>query len=398
MQNPVFRLFFFGTLAQFAAMTMQMVTSPLLIYRLTESSALLGIMSLASAFPVIILSLFGGAIADRIQKKQILVMGLLCLGIIAFGISIALAKGYISRENQGSWWILLASSFLQGIVMGLMMPAVQAIIPELVSKEHATNAVALNMMGMNIMNLVAPALAGFLIDAYDFEAVYYTTAGLFLCSAVLLFFLPRTSRIVNNAGNILADIQQGIKYIRHDTMILFILVFTLFLVMLSQPYQQLLPIFVDDILKVGATGMGILMSVSGAGALVGTLAIASLPNRKRGLVLLLSGLVSGLGLVVFSFSTSWGLSLTFIVFVGLGQTIRSTIGSALLQSYTEAGYMGRVMSILMVQWGLSSLCTFVAGLMAEVIPVQWVLGGFAMILILGTFVALFVFPRIRKLD
>jgi MFS family permease len=164
------------------------------------------------------------------------------------------------------------------------------------------------------------------------------------------------------------------------------------------PYQQLLPIFVDDILKVGATGMGLLLSVSGAGAIVGSLVLASLPNRKRGLILLASSLISGTALVFFSFSTVWTLSLVFIVFIGLGQTIRGTLSSALLQSYVEGPYMGRVMAILMMEWGIVSLVTFVAGLMAEVMPVQWVVSSLALLLISLTLLALIFVPRVRKID
>jgi MFS family permease len=398
LQNPVYRTYFFGMLGQFASMSMQMVTGSLLIYRLTDSSALLGTMSLASAVPMIFVSMFGGAIADRVQKKQVLVLGLLCSAGIAFGVALALSTGYISRERAGSWWILMVSSFLMGTVMGMMMPARQAIIPEIVSREHIMNAIALNWLGMNVLSLVGPGLAGVIIDTMSFSAVYYVMTGLYLYGAIMLLFLPRTSQVISKTSNILEDIQKGFKYVRDDATLLFILVFTLIVVMLSMPYQQMLPIYVDDILKVGATGMGILMSVSGAGALVGSLVIASLPDKKRGYMLLMSGFVIGLSLIIFALSTSWPLSLAFIVFMGLGQTLRGTISSALLQSYTEASYMGRVMSILMMQWGVMSLCTFAAGLMAEVIPVQWVLGGFALALVVISVLAVILSPRIRRLD
>jgi MFS family permease len=398
LQNPVYRLYFFGMLGQFASMNMQMVTGSLLIYRLTGSSALLGTMSLANALPMIILSLFGGAIADRIQKKQIIIVGLLCSTAVSLGVALALNTGQLSEENTGSWWILMASALLQGIIMGLMMPARQAIIPEIVDREQVMNAVSLNMLGMNVLSLVAPGAAGFMIDAFDFKAVYYTMAGLNVYTVLFILFIPRTRQIKAHSGNILADIQKGFEYMQRDTRVLWILAFTMMVVVLSMPYQQLLPIFVDNILKVGATGMGVLMSVSGAGALVGSLILASLPNKKRGIMLLASGLVSGLALVIFAFSSSWVLSLVIIVFVGLAQTIRGTIGSALLQSYTEAEYMGRVMSIFMVQWGVMSLCTFLAGVLAELVSVQWVVGGLAIVLIILSVLSISFFPKIRKLD
>ena len=398
LQSPAYRIYFFGTLGQSASMSMQMVTGPLLIYRLTDSAALLGTMALVGAVPMIIVSLFGGAIADRIQKKQILIAGLICSALISMGVALALATGLLSRENSGSWWILMASSFCQGIIGGLMMPALQAMIPEIVSKEQLVNAVALNMLGMNVMSLVAPGIAGFMIDAFDFQAVYYIAAGLYVYEVLFILFIPRTSQIAASEGKILTDIQEGFDYIRRDSMMIFILAFTLAGVVLSMPYQQFLPIFEDNILKVGATGMGVLMSVSGVGALVGSLILTSLPNKKRGIMLLASGLISGLSLIGFALSSSWVLSLAFVFFAGLGQTIRGTIGSALLQTYTGARYMGRVMSIIGIQWGVMSLCTFLAGILAEVVAIQFVIGGLAIVLTIFSVLSMIFSPGIRKLD
>jgi MFS family permease len=398
LKNRAFRFYFLGVLGQFASMNMQMVTGSLLIYRLTGSSALLGTMSLANAVPTLVLSLFGGAIADRMQKKLILILGLASSALVSLMVALALTTGFLSKENTGSWWILMVSSFLQGIVMGLMMPARQSIIPEMVSREHAMNAVALNTLGMNVLSLAAPAAAGFLVDAFDFKAVYFTMTGLYLYGVGFLIFIPPATRTTPSGASIMADIVAGIRYIRRQRMVLLILFFTLFFVVLSMPYRQLLPIFVDDILKVGATGMGLLLSVSGAGAMIGSLVIANLPNKKRGLILLLSGALSGLALVAFSFSTSWGGSLAFMIFVGLSQTGRITTSNALLQSYVEGPYMGRVMSIFMMQWGIVSLSTFFAGAMAEAIPVQWVVGGFALALLGVSILAMIFLPAIRKLD
>ncbi len=398
LQNPAYRFYLPGALCQFASLSMQIITGPLLMYRITGSAALLGTMALVNAFPMIFVSMFGGAIADRIPKKRVVIAGLLGSAVVSTGMAMALSTGYISQENPNSWIILILAALCMGSLMGLMMPALQAIVAEIVSRGELMNAVALNTMGMNLLNLIAPGLAGFMIDAFDFEAVYFTMTGLYICGAFFILFIPGTSQPTPGGGNILGEIQKGFQYIRKDTMILVVLGFSLMVTVLAMPYQQLLPIYVDDILKVGATGMGVLMSVSGAGALVGSIILASLPNKKRGLLLLASGLVSGMALVVFSFSSTWSLSLTFIVFVGFSQTFRMTIGSALLQAYAEAEYRGRVMSIFGMQWGFMSVCTFLAGILAEVVPVQWVLGGLAMLLITLSGLALVFIPSIRRLD
>ncbi len=398
LKNPSYRFYFCASVSHFAALSMQIVSSPLLIYRLTGSSALLGTMALVSAIPMIAVSLFGGAIADRIPKKRIIIAGLIGSAVVSACVGLALVSGQLNSENASSWWILVAASIIQGSIMGMMMPALQAIIPEIVTREQLMNAIALSTMGMNILNLSAPVVAGYIIDAYDFQAVYFTMSALYIVSAFFILFLPTRSPVVDSNRNIMTDIQMGFQYIRKDSMILFILAFTLIAVVLSMPYQQLMPIFVDDILKVGAKGMGTLMGSAGLGAFIGSIILAALPNKKRGLMLMGSSILAGLALIVFSFSDRWVLSLSVLFFIGLSHTFRMTIGSALLQAYTEGAYMGRVMSILNMQWGFMSVCTFIAGVLAEVVPIQWVLGGLAMILaVYGTLSVVFT-PSIRKLD
>jgi len=397
-KNPVYRLYFGGLLCQMFPMNMQMLARSLLIYRLTGSAAILGAMSFAHAIPMLSLSLFGGVIADRVQKKYTIIAGQMGSAVVSLGVALALTLGYLSADRAGSWWILVVASILQGTIMGLMMPSRQAIMREIVSGEQLMNAVSLTTMGMNTLRLFAPALTGFLIDRFDFEAVYYVMTASYLMAVVFIAFMPPTGTIAIRGGNALASIKGGLNYVRHETTILLILVFVLFAVLLSMPYFLLMPIFADDILKVGATGMGWLMSVSGIGAIIGSITLASLPNKKRGIMLLASGAIMGLALVGFSFSSSYSLSLAVMVVVGLGQTGRMTLGNTLLQYYVEDEYRGRVMSIYLMQFGLTSFGTFAAGLIAESMGVQWAVGGFAMVLVLLSILALAFLPRIRKLD
>ncbi len=398
LKNPVFRLYYGGLLGQMAAMNMEMVTRSLLTYRLTASATILGTLALAHAIPMTFLSLFGGALADRLQKKYILIVGQLVTAVTSLAIAYALTIDYLSVDRAGSWWILIAASAVQGIVMGLMMPSRQALVAEIVPGEQLMNAVALNTLGMNVLRFITPALAGFIIDAYSFEAVYYLTAGLYLMAVFFISFLPLTG-IKNTQGqNIITDIKDSLRYVWNDRTISLVLLFTLLVVVLSRPYQFLLPIFTEDILEVGATGLGVLMSVSGIGAMIGSVLLASLPNKRRGIMLSISGLILGITLVSFSFSEMWFLSIAMMAFVGFGDTGRVTLANTLVQYYVKNDYRGRVMSLLMMEFGIMSFGVFFTGLLADAIGVQWSIGGLAISLVVISLLVLAFAGRIRKLD
>ena len=165
-----FRLFYGAMLGQMAGMNMQMMARSLLIYRLTDSATALGVMGLANAIPMVFFSLFGGVIADRVQKKYVLLLGQAFSAVISLAIALLLTFDIVDVQRANSWWILIAAALAQGTVMGLMMPSRQAIIRDLVGRQQLMNAISLNTLGMNSLRLVAPAIAGFLIEFTGFEA------------------------------------------------------------------------------------------------------------------------------------------------------------------------------------------------------------------------------------
>lgn len=399
-KNPVFRLYYGALLGQRAAANMQMMTRSLLVFHLTGSGTILGLMSLANALPLLFLALFGGVLADRVQKKYVLLVGQACSALISLGIALSLTAGYLSAERAGSWWILIVASVLQGTVMGLMVPSRQAIVPEIVGEGQLMNAIALNNMAMNLLRLIAPAVAGFLIgDDYNFEVVYFSMTGMYIVAVIFMIFMPRTSKITAVSRSVFADILEGLRYVKSKTTILLLLLFILVVIFLSRPYMVLMAIFTEDILMVGPTGYGILLSISGAGAIVGALVLASLPNRNRGMLLLVGCLVLGSALIGFSFSKSWPLSMALIVLIGLGQAARMTLGNTLVQYYVDDEYRGRVMSIYTMDFGITSFGAFIAGLMADTaIGAEWAVGGFAMVLVALTLIVAVFLPRIRNLQ
>jgi MFS family permease len=397
-RNRNYRFYYGGMLGQMACMNMQQIPNGLLLERLTGSPVIVGAMSLANAIPMLVLSLFGGVIADRVEKKYVLLLGQASFALISLCVAIALSVGYLSPGHGGSWWVLVVSSAFQGGVMGLAMPSRQAIINDIVSGEELMNAISLNYMGMNALQLVAPTVAGFLIDSFNFASVYYTMTGLYLLSVVFFTFVPRTGIKVTVKSDTITGIKEGFKYVwRHKTIRLLILLsFTA--VILSSPYSMLMPFFADAILHVSASGMGLLLSASGAGAMLASLALASLPNRNRGIMMLFGGVFLGLTLIVFAVSSSWILSLLFLALVGIGSTITMTITNTMVQYLVDDSHRGRVMSLFIMQFGLSSFGNFFSGLIAQEFGVQWAVGSFAIVLVLLTVLALVFLPQLRRLD
>jgi MFS family permease len=394
---PVYRLYYLSMVGHWSSMNMQMLARNLLVYRITDSPAILGILALANAIPMILTTLPGGVIADRIQKKTVIQIGHVTSIIVTLATTIALLIGYLSPEHPESWWVLVVSAVLQGAIMGIIMPSRSAIISEIVGPEHLMNAISLNNLGMNVFRILSPALAGFLVDIFDFWVVFAFMTVMIVMSFICVLFVPPTSNPTTEGGNSLDDIVEGWRYIRGEKTILIVLIFTAIATILGAPYGQLLPIFTEDILKISATGMGVLITVSGIGAMIGSFILASLPNHGRGKIMLIAGLITAVALAGFSFSSNLFLSLIMSIFIGLGSSGQMALGNSLVQYYTDATYRGRVMSFFMLGFGFSSLGAFFAGLLAEGIGAPWSVGSLAIVLLLFTLVTM-AMPQVRKLD
>jgi MFS family permease len=260
------------------------------------------------------------------------------------------------------------------------------------------NAVSLNMMGMNAFRILAPAATGFLLEAIGFAAIYYLMAGLYLFGAACMIIMPRTAQKLSEGRSAWRDIVDGFSYVKREKTMLNILVFTLIGMVCGMPFMQLMPMITKDILNTGASGQGILMTISGGGAIVGSLILASRSDRKRGSIMLVTGGIMAVALIFFAFSTMWWLSILSVIFVGLGQTGYRATGNALVQAYTEPEYRGRVMSFMMMGIGFSSLGTFFAGILAEHLGVQWAIGGMAILFAITAMAYIASSSRIKALD
>ena len=397
-EYPAYRVYYFSMAGNWAALSMQMIVRALLAYRITESAALIGLLALAQSIPIITVSVFGGAIADRIQKKYILFIGRSGSVISSLGIAIALSLGYLSPGNPGSSALLIASAVLDGLVIGISQPALMSIIPEIVGVDAVMNAISLSNMGQTIFRLISPTLAGFLIDSYDFYAVYYFMSFMNFLSLAGTVFLPRSEDRPTGGKSTMENIRQAFSYIRRENIFLLIVIFAVCHMIGGMPHGQFLPVFTESILKVSATKMGILSSASGIGALMGSLILASLPNRKRGLLLILSGVIMALPIVIFSFSRSWYLSLSMMFIIGIAPTIHGTMTTTLIQSYADPDYRSRMQSFFAMAQGLAGFSAFLAGLLADAVGVQWAVSGMATFLGASSIIFWIFAAKLRNMD
>ncbi len=391
-----YRYYWASGFSLMAAMSMSMLASGWFVYKLTGSSALLGLTMLANAIPILSLSPLGGHIADRAPKKVVLTVGMLGFGLVALWIALSTTLDILT------WHFLVVSSFLQGVIMSLVMPSRQSIISEIVGRDKLMNAVALNTAGMNVNQIGAPAIAGFIVAAAGIAGVYYLIASLFLLAAILILPLDPKGNPSQNAPKkastgVFGNITDGFGYVRRNDVLSTVLVLSLFTVLFSMPFRMLLPVFTEDILHAGPEKLGLLMSMAGIGALAGSLVIASLRIQGRGMLFLHTGMVTGLSIIAFTLSTSYAFSLGIMVVTGIGQAGGMALSSTLVQSYTEDAYLGRVMSLFMMQWGVTSLGIFGVSVVAEFVGIRWAVGATAVALVAVTLAYYIFSDRIRKL-
>jgi MFS family permease len=415
LKLPAYRIFFGALLMQMTAMNMQMVARTWFMYELTGSAVMLGAVGLGSALPILTVSLFGGVLADRIRKRSILVAGQFASALVALGIAVSISVGAIA------WIHLFVAALLQGLVLALMMPARQALIYELVGDNTLMNAIALNAAAMNFIRLTAPAFAGFFIAFWSIEGVYYIMTVLYAIGFMFAVRLPRTGTDRRRESTTMQELTEGLRYIRNNADVLSILVLTLLSTILSMPYLFLLPMFTRDIFLVdvsifgrlaswpligslllalgeSSARQGLLISVSGLGALAGSLVVASMSSRKRGLIFLLSLLLTAVSLLAFSATGSYLLAMIFFITMGLGQAGRLALGNTLLLSNTDDTHQGRVMSVHMMNWGITMVGVFLVSILADRVGVQLAVGGSAGLLAVITLCYLFLTSRIRALD
>ncbi|MDA1062438.1 MAG: MFS transporter, partial [Chloroflexi bacterium] len=403
--NREFRWFYLSMLGHMASMNMQLVIRGLLAYDLTGSYAALGLVGLAGALPMLVLAVFGGVLADRLPKKTVMQVGQLASLANAAAMAFLVFAGLMTIE-----WLLITAA-LQGTVMALMMPARQAMLPEVAGLDRMMNAVSLNMAGMNSMRLFAPALGGFIVGFFGFGWGFTVMSGLyfvaFLTMAQVTWTPPSAPGELGQSAlatgrSALADIWGGLVYIRHEPRMRILLGITFVTSAFGMPIQFLLPGYVADIFAddagSAATLAGLLLSISAIGALAGALFLATIRDKHRGVLFLGGAATLGLGVFLFAQTDNYVLAAMFMMIVGLGSAFRMALSQGLLHSYVDNAYRGRVMSLFMTQMAMMQFSTFIVGLVAEAVGIRIAIASLGLLLIGVTALATVFIPTLRRLD
>ena len=336
---------------------MQMLAQGYLAYEITGSGAILGYINLGIAVPLLTVPLFGGALADKIDRKLLIQGAQLVAALLALVLGLMIDAGVIA------WQHLMIASMVQGALFSFMMPARQAIIPQLVGQDRLTNAMALNAAGMSAMTMAAPAAAGFLYDWAGAWNLYYVIAALSFVAVVLTGVIkPAGDPTPKKQTAMMSDIWDGITYIARRRMLIVLLVVALLTTVLAMPFRFILPVFVVDIYRQEADSMGLLTAIMGLGAMVGAMYVAAVGRKNRGMLLILSSLLSGVGLVLVALIPIYQAAAVIMIMLGMGDSGRMALNQALLIEMSDNEYRGRVMSIFMLNFGFMPLGTFPAGL------------------------------------
>jgi len=355
----------------------QMVARGVLAFELTGSVLAVSYVGAGFAPPILLFSLFGGAIADRVNRKQIIQYGQVGMALIAGGVAVSIITETVTI------WHLIGASIMQGTLWAFLMPARQAIIPQIVGEKRMINAVALSSSGMALMTLGAPGIGGLAYFYFGPGTVYVVISLMAFASFLLTIRLPDVGKMPSKAGvAVLDDMKEGLRYVMQRRMVMLLLAMALSTAVLAMPFRSLLVVLVHDEFGRGADGFGFLLSAFGLGALVGSLGFAGMrATGPRGMALIITTTLSGIAILAAAVSPSYLLLMIIMVFVGLGDSGRRTLNSAVLMEQVDDEHRGRVMGLYMMNFGLMPLGIIPIAAIAEFAGIREALSISAIILI-----------------
>jgi MFS family permease len=390
-----YRLFFSGQSISLVGTWMTRIATSWLVYRLTGSALLLGVVGFAGQIPSFILAPFAGVLVDRWNRHRLLVATQVLALLQSLALAVLALSGTINIRHV--IWL----SIFQGLVNAFDMPARQAFLVEMVERrEDLPNAIALNSSMVNAARLIGPSVGGVIIAAvgegwcFMIDAVSYLAV---IASLVAMSVTPRMTKQIKEA-NMLRQLREGFSYAAHFAPIRNVLILLALVSLVGMPYTVLMPVFANEVLHGGPHTLGFLMAASGVGALAGAMFLAA---RKSvlglGTYIPLTAAAFGVGLIAFSFSRVLWASLALMVVTGLGFMVQMAASNTVLQTIVDEDKRGRVMSFYtMAFMGTAPFGSLLAGSVAERIgsPHTLLFGGVGCIV--GAIWFAFSLPALRR--
>ncbi|MGZ3593663.1 MAG: MFS transporter [Syntrophales bacterium] len=389
-----YRLFFGGQSVSLIGTWMQQIAMSWLVYRLTNSAFLLGLVSFSSQIPVFLFASIAGVYADRWNRHRILVVTQI-LSMIQ-----ALTLAFLALTGAIQVWQIIGLSICLGVINAFDMPTRQSFIVEMIERqEDLGNAIALNSFMFNGARLVGPAVAGILIGLLG-EGVCFLINGLSfmgIIAALLAIRVPKRKKAAH-ASRLWQELKDGYSYAFGFAPIRYILFQLGVMSFMGMAYAVLMPIFAKDILHGGPHTLGFLMAASGIGALTGSVYLASRQTiLGLGRLISIASAIFGAGVIAFSFSTVLVVSFLMMFVAGFGMIVQLASSNTILQSIVEEDKRGRVMSIYATAlFGMAPIGNLFAGALASWIgaPTTLILSGLSCII--GSLLFALKLPHIRK--
>jgi predicted MFS family arabinose efflux permease len=358
---------------------MQIVAQGWLIYRLSHSAFLLALDQFLGGIPIFLFSLIGGVVADRVERRKILLGSQYVQMATAGLLTILVATGLVHV------WHILCLSFISGLAQAFGGPAYQALIPTLVDKDDMPNAIALNSIQFNVAVMVGPALAGQALAKLGEKWCFGLNALSFLAPIVSLSLITARFLPMKTTESMFASLKQGIQFARKQNSMEALILLAFCMTSLSMPMRTYIPVFVKDIFHRGPETYGNLLSLMGLGSIFGSLTIASAGNFKRkGRVALVALMLLGASISAFALSKSVPFSGVILILVGASMMAVFATVNSLVQLITTNEMRGRVMSVYNVAFrGGMPMGNLLSGWLVPVFTAPVVLGvdGFLLVLL-----------------
>ncbi|GAB4330335.1 MAG: MFS transporter [Dehalococcoidia bacterium] len=384
LESPQYRVLWFGTLFSFLGMQMQIIARGYLAFDLTGKNSALGGVMLAFGLPSLLLTLWGGVIADRLPKRRTIVVTQGVIAINAGWMATMIATGLVQ------FWMLLVAGLVQGVAFSFMGPARQAFVSDLVGRDRIGNAVVLQQLSMNGTRVIGPSIAGVFISIQfiGLAGTYLMTTLGFIIAMVMTMRLPAGEPAPrDDARSAAGDLLDGLRYVRSRPSIAILLLTSLVMTSLAFPFQAFLPSIAVDIYDAGSRGLGALSSVQAVGAVVATVIIASVAGHPRAWHIqpvLAAGF--GASIVLLGAMPSFVTGLVAISVVGAFSAGFQSLNNSLSLTLSDSAYHGRVQSLNMLAWSLFGLAAMPLGVVADLIGIQEMLmltGGLSVVCVLG---------------